>query len=258
MRAGNLLHLYRVRVRARLVQECFAVIGIAAGVALLFASQVASQSLSSSVAQLSHGIVGNASLQLLARDPQGMPEQLVGEVRRIPGVRVAAPLLEASADATGPKGTRSVELVGADSSLKALDGALVKRTELEPFAGIGAVLLPAPLAHSIGVTKFGKEATLEMYGRSARAPLYEELHEKQIGGLAASPIVVAPLFFAQEMTGLGHRVSRILVQPAPGTEAAVRAALVHLAAGRLNVQDTSYDERLFAKAASASNQSTAL
>jgi putative ABC transport system permease protein len=258
VRAGNLLHLYRVRVRARLVQECFAIVGIAAGVALLFASQVASQSLSSSVAQLSHGIVGNASLQLLARDPHGMPERLVGQVRRIPGVRVAAPLLEASADASGPQGTRSVELVGADGRLKALGGALVARTELEPFAGIGAVLLPAPLAHSIGVTKFGREVTLRMYGRSVRAPLYEQLHEKQIGGLAASPIVVAPLFFAQEMTGLGHRVSRILVQAAPGAQTQVRAALAHLAAGRLNVQGTSYDERLFAKAASASNQSTAL
>ena len=258
MKAGNLLHLYRVRVRARLVQECFAVVGIAAGVALLFASQVASQSLSSSVAQLSHGIVGNASLQLLARDPQGMPEELLGQVRRIRGVRVAAPLLEASANATGPKGTRSVELVGADSSLKALNGALVRRTELEPFANIGAVLLPAPLAKSIGVTKFGREVTLKMYGRSERAPLYEQLHEKQIGGLAASPIVVAPLFFAQEMTGVGARVSRILVQPASGAEAEVRAALVRLAAGRLNVESTSYDEQLFAKAASASNQSTAL
>ncbi|HTC72204.1 MAG TPA: ABC transporter permease, partial [Solirubrobacteraceae bacterium] len=88
--------------------------------------------------------------------------------------------------------------------------------------------------------------------------LYEQLHEKQIGGLAASPIVVAPLFFAQEMTGLGHRVSRILVQPAAGAQTRVRAALVRLAAGRLNVQSTSYDETLFAKAASASNQSTAL
>jgi putative ABC transport system permease protein len=73
MKARNVLHLYRVRLRARLLQECFAVVGIAAGVALLFASQVATQSLSSSVAQLSHGIVGNASLQLLARDSHGMP-----------------------------------------------------------------------------------------------------------------------------------------------------------------------------------------
>jgi putative ABC transport system permease protein len=258
VKPGNVLHLYRVRVRARLVQECFAVIGIAAGVALLFASQVASQSLSSSVAQLSHGITGRATLQLLARDPQGMPASLVAQVRHIDGVRVAAPLLEASAEASGPKGSESVELVGADSSLRQLGGALVRHTDLEPFAYIGAVLLPAPLAGHLGVTKFGKEVTLRMYGRSERAPLYELLHEKQIGGLAASPIVVAPLTFSQEMTGLTGHVSRILVQPASGMESSVKAALVRLAAGHLNVESTGYDETLFAKAASASNQSTAL
>ena len=258
MKAGNALHLYRVRIRARLVQELFAIVGIAAGVALLFASQVASQSLSSSVAQLSHGIVGNAGLQLLARDPHGMPESLVADVRAIRGVRVAAPLLEASANATGPRGSSSVELVGADSSLRELGGALVRHTDLEPFAGIGAVLLPTVLAGDLGVTRFGKEVTLELYGRVQHAPLYEELHEKQIGGLIASPIVIAPLFYAQELTGLTGRVSRILVQSAPGTEAQVRRELLTLAAGRLNVETTGYDEALFAKAASASNQSTAL
>ncbi len=258
MPLSNLLHLYRVRVRSRLVQELFAVLGIAAGVALLFASQVASQSLSSSVAQLSGGIVGNATLQLLARDPHGMPEGLVTDVRAIPDVRFAAPLLEASANASGPKGSESVQLVGADSSLRSLGGRLVRHTELEPFANIGAILLPAPLASHLGVTKFGHEATLQLYGKSERAPLYEQLREKQIGGLVASPIVVAPLFFAQELTGLAGRVSRILVQPAAGREAQVLAALRRLAGGRLNVQSTSYDERLFAKAAAASNQSTAL
>jgi putative ABC transport system permease protein len=263
MRFANVLHLYRVRLRARLVQELFAVIGIAAGVALLFASQVASQSLSSSVAQLSHGITGNASLQLLARDARGMPESLLAQVRRVSGVRVASPLLEASAEASGPRGSESVELIGADPSLRGLGGALVSHSELEPFAGIGAVLLPAPLAKRLGVTKFGREVTLRLYGRTEHAPLYERLHESQIGGLAASPIVVAPLFFAQEMAGLGARVSRILVEPAPGKEQQVGHALHALAAGRssigrLNVERTSYDERLFAKAASASNQSTAL
>jgi len=234
------------------------VLGIAAGVALLFASQVASQSLSSSVAQLSRGIVGNATLQLLARAPQGMPAGLLGEVRAIAGVRHAAPLLEASADATGPRGSESVQLVGADSSLRQLGGALVRHTELEPFANIGAVLLPAPLAAHLGVTRFGREVTLALYGRREQAPLYEQLHARQIGGLVASPIVIAPLFFAQELAGLGGRVSRILVQPAPGRQAAVRAALQRLAGGRLDVQSTSYDERLFQQAASASNQSTAL
>jgi len=258
VKPGNVLHLYRVRLRARLAQECFAVLGIAAGVALLFASQVASRSLSSSVAQLSRGIVGDASLQLLARDPRGMPEGLLEEVRRMAGVRIAAPLLEASANASGPRGSESVALVGADSSLKALGGALTRETELEAFAGVGAVLLPAPLAAHLGVERFGREVTLEMYGRRERAPLYEQLRAGQIGGLSDSPIVVAPLFYAQELTGLAGRVSRILVRVDPGSESRVRASLTALAGSRLNVQDTGYDERLFAKAASASNQSTAL
>ena len=210
------------------------------------------------MAQLSRGIVGNATLQLLARDAQGFPEGMLARVRQIPGVAVAAPLLEVSTNARGPRGSESVELVGVDSSLSQLDGALVRHTALEPFGGIGAVVLPAPLARSIGVTAFGREVTFQLAGRTAQAPLYEQLVQKQIGPLIASPIAVAPLSYAQEMAGLQGRVSRVLVQPAHGREAAVRAALTRLAAGRLNVESTSYDEALFAKAAAASNQSTDL
>jgi len=258
MRFANLLHLYRVRVRARLLQECFAVAGIAAGVALLFASQIASESLSSSVAQLSRGILGDATLQLLARAPQGFDERLLARVREIPGVQTAAPLLEASADARGPRGERSVELVGADESLKALGGALVRHTELSPFGGIEAIVLPAPLARGIGVTKFEAEATLQVGGRVSHAPLFKQLSAKQIGPLIDSPIVVAPLSYAQEMAGLGGRITRVLVAPARGREATVRAALARLAGDRLDVESADYDERLFAKAAAASNQSTVL
>lgn len=258
MSPGNLLHLYRIRLRARIVGECFALLGIAAGVALLFASQVASESLTGSLAQLSKGVVGDASLQLLARDPHGVPQGTLGRVRAIPGVEAAAPLLEASAQASGPRGSRSVTLIGADSSLRSLHGALVAHTELEPFAGIGAVLLPDQLAHRIGVTRFASEASLKLYGRSAKAPLYQTLGPRKIGGLSASPVVIAPLLYAEELAGLPGRVSRILVAPAPGREASVRRALVALAGGHLNVTSTSYDEELFAKAASASNQSTAL
>ncbi len=258
MRLANLLHLYRVRVRARLAQECLAIAGIAAGVALLFASQIASQSLTGSVAQLSRGVVGDATLQLLARDPRGFDERLLGRVRRIPGVRAAAPLLEADADALGPRGSRSVELVGADESLARLGGALARHTELEPFGGIGAILLPAPLARSLGVTRFEAQATLEIDGRVSEAPLFRQLSARQIGPLVDSPIVIAPLSYAQEMAGLGGRVTRVLVAPARGREAQVRAALARIAAGRLSVEPAGYDEALFAKAAGASNQSTVL
>jgi len=258
MRPSNALRLYRARLRARLLQECFAIVGIAAGVALLFASQVSNSSLQSSVAQLSRGIAGDATLQLLARDPHGFPESTLGLVRRIPGVRVAAPLLEAGANAIGPRGSESVELIGADSSLSELGGSLVRHTALRPFGGIGAVVLPVPVSKAIGVSDFGQEVTFQLAGRTTEAPLYAQLHENQIGPLIASAIAIAPLSFAQEMTGLRAHLSRILVRPAPGSEAQVRAALEAVAGARLNVEDIDYEDRLFSKAAAASNQSSAL
>jgi putative ABC transport system permease protein len=258
MSLANVLHLYRVRLRSRLLQECFAVVGIAAGVALLFASQIAGNSLSSSVAQLSSGIVGSARLQLLTRDPRGFDQQMLGSVRRLPGVKLAAPLLEANADALGPRAGRSVELIGADESLARLGGALVRHTRLAPFGGIGAIVMPAPLARGIGVTSFGAEATLEVGGHVSQAPLYQQLSAREIGPLVDTPIVVAPLSFAQEMAGLPGRVTRILVTPAPGREGTVRGALTRLARGRLDVTSTGYDEQLFSKAAAAANQSTVL
>jgi putative ABC transport system permease protein len=255
----NVLHLYRVRLRARALQECFAVLGIAAGVALLFASQVATSSLSSSVAQLSQGIVGNATLQLLARDPHGFDAGLLTRVRRIAGVRAAAPLLEANAQASGPRAHRSVELVGVDSSLTALGGALVRHASPSSFAGVEVVALPAPLAHRLGVSRFGDEIAFALNGRVADAGLYEQLHASQIGPLTSSPIAVAPLAAAQEMSGLYGRVSRILVEPAPGREHAVRVALARLAArAHLNLESSSHDETLFARASAATNQSTQL
>jgi putative ABC transport system permease protein len=258
MKPANALRLYRVRLRARIAQECLAVVGIAAGVALLFASQVASTSLRSSAAQLSHGIVGSATLQLLARSPEGFPGSLLAQVRGISGVRAAAPILEAGANATGPRGSESVELLGADRSLSKLGGSLVSNTALSPFGGIGAVVLPAPLARTIGVTRFGEEIKFQVAGRTESVPLYAELHKEQIGPLIESAVAIAPLAFAQEMTGLTGRVSRILVAPAAGSEDRVRAALTALAGGRLNVENIGYDDRLFAQAATASNQSTAL
>ncbi len=273
MKPANVARLYGVRLRARLAQECLAVVGIAAGVALLFASQVSSASLQSSVAALTHGIAGSATLQLVARGPQGLPARTLARVRAIPGVRTAAPLLEVDANASGPRGTASVELVGADASLAKLGGALVRHTELTPFGGVGAVVLPAPLANALGVTKFGQEARFQIGGHTSTAPLYQQLHARQIGALIDTPVALAPLSYAQELAGMRGRVSRILVRAAPGTQSRVRAALTRLASGtrapgrsaltrvaggHLNVEPIDYEQTLFATAAAANNQSTAL
>jgi putative ABC transport system permease protein len=256
VRPLNALALYRARLRARLWQEGFALVGIAAGVALLFASQVSTSSLQGSVARLSRGIAGAASLQLQARDPHGLPDRLVRQVRALPGVQAAAPVLEASANAIGPRGEKPVELIGADSSLSRLGGTLTRGTELRPFAGIGAVVLSAPVSKAIGVRRFGQEANFQLAGRTAEAPLYVDPRTRLSGPLATGAVALVPLSLAQQMTGYGARVSRVLVRPAAGMQSRVRDGLRALAADRLNVEAIDYEERLFTNAAAASSQSS--
>jgi putative ABC transport system permease protein len=266
MSSSNAMHLYLVRLRARAPQELLALIGIAAGVALLFASLVASNSLSGSIANLNAGVVGRATLQLSARGPQGFSDSVLARVRRLPGVRVAAPLLELDGQLTGTRRSAAVQVIGADQNLASLDGALVRRVSLTPFSGFGAFVLPAPLARTLGATTEGPEMTLEMAGRRSRVALFATLTATQIGGLAQSPVAIAPLEYVQQLSGLDGRVSRILIEPARGAQGTVRAALQRIAVspgpgqagGVLNVQGSDWQLRLFAKAATATNQSTDL
>ncbi len=66
MAFSDIVRLYYARLQARivLVQELFAVLGIAVGVALLFASQVASTSLNGSMDRLTGDIVGHMQSSL--------------------------------------------------------------------------------------------------------------------------------------------------------------------------------------------------
>lgn len=267
MSSSNALHLYLVRLRARATQELLALVGIAAGVALLFASLVASNSLTGSIADLNAGIVGRATLQLSARGPQGFPASVLTRVRAIPGVRVAAPLLELDGQLTGPRGSAAVQVIGADQTLGSLDGRLVRRVALTPFPGLGALVLPVPLARKLGASTEGPEMTLDLAGARNTVALFATLTASQIGGLSQTPVAVAPLEYVQQLSGLHTRLTRILIEPAAGAERAVRAALLRIASapdapdlqeGMLNVQPSDWEVRLFAKAATATNQSTDL
>ena len=72
-------------------------LGIAVGVAFLFASQVASTSLDGSVRELSTQLVGGTQYQLDARGPEGVWERVVGPIALAAGCAVGP----ASARAAG-------------------------------------------------------------------------------------------------------------------------------------------------------------
>jgi putative ABC transport system permease protein len=257
MRLSSILRLYRVRLRARLAQELFAVLGIAIGVSLLFASQVANTSLDGSVQRLTTGIVGTMRFELSSRDDHGFSEKLAGEVARIPGVEVAAPVLEQDANVVGPKGAQSVDLVGTDPGLAHLGGNIARHLGSVPLNGARVFTLPAPIAERIGVYS-ARNVELQVGADAARALLVPQLLGSGGGTLGDSPIALAPLRSAQQLSGREGRLTSIYVRSPARLDRSVRAALVRLAAGRLNVTRADVTSALFRRAAGPVDQSTGL
>ncbi len=260
MSLSDILFLYRARLRARtvLVQECFAILGIAVGVALLFASQVASTSLARSVAELSSQVVGNTQFQLDARGPGGFDERLLREVQAAPGVKVALPVLEQQVSVIGPAGERSIDLIGTDPRFARVAGPLLRRFSAAQLAAQRAIALPVPLAQEIGAGPL-QPVKLQVGARVVSTLLGATLGEADIAGLVHSPIALAPVGYAQRITGMRGRITRIFVQGQPGREREMRSALARLATGAgVNLEPANFDSTLFDEASAPESQGEAL
>jgi len=257
VKLSSIAHLYRVRLQAKvvLVQELLAVLGLAVGVALLFASQVASASLNGSVRQLTNGIVGQSQYQLVSRDQYGFDERLLGEVQRLPGVRSAIPVLEERVSVIGPSGQQAVDLIAGDPRYVSAAGPLLRHFRSAILAHQRALALPKPIAQAIGADSL-QPIKLQVGASVVPAFLATTLQASDIGELVNSPVAVAPLAYAQKLTGMPGRITRIFVRARAGQSGEVRAGLVRLAAGHLNVEPATFDATLFSQAAEPINQST--
>ena len=256
MKLSNVAALYAMRLRAQLGQELLALVGIAVGVSLLFAALVANTSLTGSFERVSRGVVGDARLQLAARGGTFMPDEIAA-VRRLPGVAAAAEVIEVRGEARGPVGRRSIELIGVTPDFAQLRGKLTRGFSYAFITNVRAVALPTPLADSLGIA-LGQLVQLNLSGRATRARVAVRLQDGEAGGLFTSPIAIAPLRYAQELSGHAGEVSRIFVRPLRGRDAEVARGLRTLAAGRADVVSADHDAALFRQASQPTNQSTAL
>jgi putative ABC transport system permease protein len=233
------------------------------GVALVFAALVANNSLTGSVQQLSDGIVGDATLQLAARGPDGFDESILSEVRGVEGVRAAAPILEARANVIGPHGRRSVQLFGGDPRFARIGGPLLGLfaaggpEEARELARQRGVALPDPIVNELGIVPT-QPFRIEVDDHTAEVPMALPLSRSAIGPLVNSPVAIAPLPYAQELARMEGRVSRIFVQSERGMEREVERALDRIAMDRLNVRAADADVAIFENAAYPTNQSTTL
>ncbi|MBS1870152.1 MAG: ABC transporter permease [Actinobacteria bacterium] len=260
MRLSSLLHLYRVRLRARAMQELLAVAGIAVGVGLMFAALVANTSLLGAQRELDVGTQGKARLLVVARGPEGLDERLVPAVRRIDGVAAVSTMLIVPATVAGPTGERSVFLVSGDMRLARNAGVMVRRFTRQVggtrVVGAHALAMTAPLADALHLD-LGSVVRLQAAGHSVDIPLGAELRRSDYGKLVDSPFVLAPPPLAQRVSDMRGRMSRIVVSVRPGRETAVRRALRALAPDA-NVERADSDAAAFERAAVPITRTTAV
>jgi putative ABC transport system permease protein len=249
----------RLGARAVLVQEGFAIVGIAVGVALLLASQISATSLTRSEARLNTQLLGSAQVQLDARGPEGFAEGLLAQVRAVPGVRVALPIVERQVNLTGPGGERSVDLIGVDLRMVRLGVRLQRRFSAPQLATLPAIALPEPLALEIGTVGTLARLELQVGAHVQKTLVAATLREADIGDLVHSPIAIAPIRYAQSVAGAPDRLSRIFVRYDPARAGEVRATLARLAArSNVNFVPADFDSRLFAVAVAPESKSEAL
>ncbi len=256
MNARALIEFYRKRWRARRLQELFAVLGIAVGVALLFAVQVASTSLSASIEQLTSGLVGRAQWQLVARDPNGLDDRILTTIRASPDVKTAAALLEMPAALRSRGRVRSATLVAADSHIGELDGALPSGYG-HVLGALRSVVISDALSSALHVRP-GQRVTLALRGRAIPVTVGPSLTSKDFGALAQTPIAVVALTYGRALAGLPARVSRVYVLARKGREGAVRRLLQRVAAGHADVRSADFDAQVFEQAALPNDESTGL
>ncbi len=252
-------------LRRHLVQELLAGIGVAIAVALVFATSLAAGSVSASSTQAVRTVIGPATLQLHARSGEGIGGALLRAAQRLPGVLAAGSLLEATATLRAPNGrTATVDLAGAGTSLVFLDG-LVRTIPTATLSaqGIGLSSRTAgelAIGGGAGGSSITPRGSVEVYarGRAVSVPISAVLGQEAFGALSHTSVAVMQLAELQRLTGLGDRVSRVLVQPRPGQGAKVRSELTRLAGGRIDVAAADQDVGLLSQALRPSDEASAL
>jgi putative ABC transport system permease protein len=258
LRLSTLSHLYRRRLRVHAAAELLAGVGISVGVALVFAVMVANGSILGSAREVIHKVTGPSSLQLTARNDEGFNERLISRVQHLAGVTRAAPVLEQTAALSDSHARQVVvEIAGADARLAVLDGLAhsLPSSVLVP----GTVALSQTVAERLGVASDESQRDvirLRLRGRSFLLRVSAVLGHEAAGALSQALTAVMPLKSLQRIASLPRRVTRILVESAPGREAGVRTELERLASGRLSVAPADQDVALLTQALRPSDQAS--
>lgn len=260
LRPSAVAELYRGRLRTSWLQELLAAAGIATGVALVFAVLAANTSITNNAGELVGAVAGDAQLQIASRDSAGfVGEPTLAQVRALPEVRDAAPVLEQRAVMRTGGREVGVDLVGVDAALGDL-GGVASRPALLGVGLLPGVVVTSATAELLGIAsrRSGAPVSLSVRGRSSPTVVSGVFGAPHVGVLATVPFVAAPLGRVQELSGLPGRVTRLLVEAQPGAEERVLAELREIAGPRLNAGHVRDELDALAVATAPNDQATTL
>ncbi len=218
MKLRNVASLYLVRLRGRIGQELLALVGNRRRrrAAVRCAGR---EHQPHGLVRATHRIASSATPAFSsAHAATGtLSDGLLTDVRRMPGVARAA------GDARGARRgqwPRRQPLSPADrrhAPVRAPSAARFDRGFSYGFlAGVRALALPNPLVDSLGGV-LGQPVTLRPQRRAGSMHGWaRSCSARTSAALVDSPVAIAPLRYAQELTGQPGRISRIFVVPAAG------------------------------------------
>lgn len=204
-------------------QISLSLLGVALGVAVVVAIDLANQSARRSFALSTNSIVGRATHQILG-GPNGVPEDVYRRLRVAAGVRAVAPVVESNVAAVDYPG-RSFHLLGVDAFAEtpfrpylSRLGAAAQTNFVAFLTTPDTGLIAAVTARQLGL-KADDTLTIRVGTRHCRLRLVGLL-EPQIGDSAGGGtlehMLVTDIATAQELLGLVGRLSRIDVRVPDG------------------------------------------
>lgn len=207
---GPLLGLSLGRLRRQPLRVSLSVLGVAAGVGLMFAVQCANGSLTDSYSQLQKQLAGSADTIIATLSSDGISQESFTKIQGLPGVRGAAPLTQHTVEVRAGNHANRVLLVGVDRRMSAIGGPLARQVarRVDDNGALG-IYLPQRVSEELEVGA-GDRVTVRSGGAS-RSVLVAGLLGSDAGALRASSIVVAPLGLSQQLTESQGSIQRILL-----------------------------------------------
>jgi len=218
-------------------------LAIAASVMLATGLEMSSRSVEAELERTARSVAGAAELEVVGGSA-GIPESLLDEVAAVPGVRVAAPVVQAAFrlerdDARGA----GVHVLGvdllADPEIRSYAGHAAVSDPLRLLAGKDGLIVSEALAERLDLHE-GEALALRLGERPVVLTVRGLLAPEGVAAAYAGQVAVMDVFALQDVVGRTGWLDRIDVVLEAGAErAATLEALRGAVSGRATVQPAS-------------------